>query len=184
MNDKSKTTLVCGTANCIRSHCLWGLMSHSSCALVWYEAPQNKFYLIQVAVPHTQFDFPVVPASSWVSGAVSLMSPLHGSGRPDSGPLKLTWPKAEWLWTWCTSPSCLSCLFSDYLFHSHWSICSYTLLKEGPTRVATCTRSMVHMVNLFCCICCLCANVITVVYKVQMTISLWLSGWCVLTFRY
>ena len=34
MNDKSKTTLVCATANCIRSHCLWGLISHSSCALI------------------------------------------------------------------------------------------------------------------------------------------------------
>ena len=33
MNDKSKTTFICGTANCIRSH-LWGLISHSSCTLV------------------------------------------------------------------------------------------------------------------------------------------------------
>ena len=26
-NDKSKTTLVCGTPTCIRSRCLWGLIS-------------------------------------------------------------------------------------------------------------------------------------------------------------
>ena len=31
MNDKSKTTLVCGTDNCITSHCLWDLVSHLSC---------------------------------------------------------------------------------------------------------------------------------------------------------
>ena len=34
MNDKSKTTLVCGIVNYIRSHCLWGLISHLNCALV------------------------------------------------------------------------------------------------------------------------------------------------------
>ena len=32
MNDKSKTTLMAGTA--MRSHCLWGLVSHLSCILV------------------------------------------------------------------------------------------------------------------------------------------------------
>ena len=41
MNDKSKTTLVCGTANCIASR-LWGLLSHSSCALMSYKAPQTN----------------------------------------------------------------------------------------------------------------------------------------------
>ena len=30
----TKTTLVCGAANCIRCHCLWGLTSHLSCTLM------------------------------------------------------------------------------------------------------------------------------------------------------
>ena len=42
MNDKSKATLVCGTDSCIKSHCLWGYISHSSCALMWYGAPETN----------------------------------------------------------------------------------------------------------------------------------------------
>ena len=34
MNDISKTTLVCGTAKCIRPPYLWHLISHSSCTHV------------------------------------------------------------------------------------------------------------------------------------------------------
>ena len=33
MNDKSKATLLYGTANCVKSRCLWGFKSHSSYAL-------------------------------------------------------------------------------------------------------------------------------------------------------
>ena len=39
---------------------------------------------------------------------------------------------------------------------------------EGPTRVVACTKSMVHMRNLFCCIHSLCDNVvITVIHGVE-----------------
>ena len=34
MNNKSKTTLMCETANYIRSHCLWDLISYLSCTLM------------------------------------------------------------------------------------------------------------------------------------------------------
>ena len=42
MHNTNKTTLVCGTANCIRSHCLLGHISPSSCALIWYKAQQTN----------------------------------------------------------------------------------------------------------------------------------------------
>ena len=57
MNDKSKTTLVCGIASYIKSH-LWGLTSHSSCALMSYGST-SKLDLIQGAVPHTG-GFPII----------------------------------------------------------------------------------------------------------------------------
>ena len=57
MNDKSKTILACGTANCIITRCFVGphvtleLCSH----VIW--GTTNKLTLIQVAVPHTHVVF-------------------------------------------------------------------------------------------------------------------------------
>ena len=53
INDNSKTTLMCGTGNCIRSRCLCGLISRVILG------PTNKHDLIQVAVPHTHVVFPL-----------------------------------------------------------------------------------------------------------------------------
>ena len=47
MNDKSKTTLECGTANSIRSRYLWGLISHPSCALMQYkQSPSDTMHTL------------------------------------------------------------------------------------------------------------------------------------------
>ena len=37
-----KTTLMCQIANCYWFRSLWGLISHLSCAFMWYEAPQTN----------------------------------------------------------------------------------------------------------------------------------------------
>ena len=47
MHDKGKTALMCGTANCIRSH-LWGVVSHSSSDMI--QVRTNKLHLIQLAL--------------------------------------------------------------------------------------------------------------------------------------
>ena len=101
-----------------------------------------------------------IPAYSWMSGAVSSTSPLHGNGRTCSGPLKPLWRKVQWFVSCYSYPNCQSC----------WcSYCSYTPAVPSVLSLSWRTNSgssihqeLVHMVDLFCCISFLFDNVITV----------------------
>ena len=62
MNDKSKTKLVCerATCNCVRSHCLWGLISHSSCTLVGVLRPHIQPVLDTISCSAYSCSFPML----------------------------------------------------------------------------------------------------------------------------
>ena len=78
VNDPSKATLVCGAANCIRSCCLWGLILHSGCALVWYVASQTNSICYNYLF-HTQL---------WFSSCIN-SGPFSTWKRPNGGELGL-----------------------------------------------------------------------------------------------
>ena len=47
MPEKNKTTNMCGTANCIRSHCLWTHITHKLCSngfLILFLLPQENTF--------------------------------------------------------------------------------------------------------------------------------------------